>query len=90
MLDITFIHDNCRLKFPELESLVNQPIDYAAVVKKIGNKIDLTLVDLEGLLPSAMIMVVSVIASTTSGRPLLEETLEKTIDACNLALPLES
>ncbi|KAF6161971.1 hypothetical protein GIB67_020027 [Kingdonia uniflora] len=35
-------------------------------------------------------MVVSVIASTTNGRPLSEETLDKTIDACNRVLALDS
>ncbi|XP_031492497.1 U4/U6 small nuclear ribonucleoprotein Prp31 homolog [Nymphaea colorata] len=85
-----FIRDNYRLKFPELESLVHHPIDYARVVKKIGNEMDLTLVDLEGLLPSAIIMVVSVTASTTSGKPLPEENLKKTIDACDRALTLDT
>lgn len=68
-----FIRDQYRLKFPELESLVNHPIDYAGVVKRIGNAMDMTLVDLEGLLPSAVIMVVSVTASTTSGKPLPQD-----------------
>lgn len=72
-----FIRDKYRLKFPELESLVHHPIDYARVVKKIGNEMDLTLVDLEGLLPSAIIMVVSVTASTTSGKPLPEDVLQR-------------
>lgn len=85
-----FIRDKYRLKFPELESLVHHPIDYARVVKKIGNETDLTLVDLEGLLPSATIMVVSVTASTTSGKPLPEEVLQKTIEACDRALELDS
>lgn len=85
-----FIRDKYRLKFPELESLVHHPIDYARVVKKIGNEVDLTLVDLEGLLPSAVIMVVSVTASTTTGKPLPEEILQKTIDACDRALALDS
>lgn len=85
-----FIRDNYRLKFPELESLVHHPIDYSRVVKKIGNEMDLTLVDLEGLLPSAIIMVISVTASTTSGKPLPEENLKKTIDACDRALALDS
>ncbi|KAL8161583.1 hypothetical protein V2J09_013072 [Rumex salicifolius] len=85
-----FIRDKYRLKFPELESLVHHPIDYARVVKKIGNETDLTLVDLEGLLPSAIIMVISVTASTTSGKPLPEEVLEKTIEACDRALTLDS
>ncbi|CAI9266691.1 unnamed protein product [Lactuca saligna] len=85
-----FIRDKYRLKFPELESLVHHPIDYARVVKKIGNEVDLTLVDLEGLLPSAIIMVVSVTASTTSGKPLPENTLQKTIEACDRALTLDA
>lgn len=84
-----FIRDKYRLKFPELESLVLHPIDYARVVKKIGNEMDLTLVDLEGLLPSATIMVVSVTASTTTGKPLSEENLQKTLDACERALALD-
>lgn len=46
--------------------------------------------NLEGLLPSAMIMVVSITASTTSGKPITEEVLEKTIDACDCALALDS
>lgn len=85
-----FIRDKYRLKFPELESLVHHPIDYARVVKKIGNEMDVTLVDLEGLLPSAIIMVVSVTASTTSGKPLPEEILQKTIEACDRALSLDT
>ena len=85
-----FIRDKYRLKFPELESLVHHPIDYARVVKKIGNETDITLVDLEGLLPSAVIMVVSVTASTTSGKPLPEDVLEKTVEACDRALALDS
>lgn len=85
-----FIRDKYRLKFPELESLVHHPIDYARVVKKIGNETDLTLVDLEGLLPSAIIMVVSVTASTTSGKPLPGDVLEKTIEACDRALTLDA
>ncbi|KAF6986064.1 hypothetical protein CFC21_013559 [Triticum aestivum] len=85
-----FIRDKYRLKFPELESLVHHPIDYARVVKKIANEVDITLVDLEGLLPSAVIMVVSVTASTTSGKPLSQENLVKTIEACDRALNLDA
>ncbi|KAI3859177.1 hypothetical protein MKW92_001226 [Papaver armeniacum] len=84
-----FIVDKYRLKFPDLKSLVNHPIDYARVVKKIGNEVDITKVDLEGLLPSAVIMVVSVAASTAPGEQLLEETLSKTMEACDRALALD-
>lgn len=41
----------CRSKFPELESLVHHPIDYAKVVQAIGNEMDVTLIDLEPILP---------------------------------------
>lgn len=50
-----FICDKYRLKFRELESLVQHPIDYARVVKVIGNEMDLTLVNLDGILPSTII-----------------------------------
>ncbi|TMX00315.1 hypothetical protein EJD97_001013 [Solanum chilense] len=85
-----FIRDMYGLKFPELDSLVNHPVDYARVVKKIGNETDLTLVDLQELLPSAIIMVVSVTASTTSGKPLPEDVLQRTLEACDRTLALDS
>lgn len=85
-----FIRDNYKLKFPELESLVNHAIDYARVVKRIGNETDLVLVDLQGLLPPGMIIAVQFMAPRTSGKPLPKDVLEKTIDACNRALDLDS
>eukprot|EP00850_Spirogloea_muscicola_P014370 SM000102S09228 [mRNA] locus=s102:369744:372146:- [translate_table: standard] len=84
-----FVRDKYRPKFPELESLVLHPVDYARVVRAIGNETDLTLVDLDGLLPSATIMVVSVTASTTSGKPLAPEALAKALAACDRALALD-
>ena len=40
-----------RSKFPELESLVHHAIDYARVVKAIANEMDVTLVNLDDILP---------------------------------------
>lgn len=85
-----FIRDKYRLKFPELESLVMHPIDYARVVKQIANEMDMTQVDLDTLLPSATIMVVSVTGSTTNGKQLSEENLQKTLDACDACLELDT
>ena len=34
----SFICDKCWLKFPELQSLVQHPLDYARVVKLLGMK----------------------------------------------------
>jgi U4/U6 small nuclear ribonucleoprotein PRP31 len=79
----TFIRDLYASKFPELESLVLNPVDYARVVKVIGNEMDMTLVNLEEVLPSATIMVVSVTGSTTSGKPLQEEELSKVVEGCD-------
>ena len=52
-----FIRDKYRAKFPELESLVLHPIDYSRLVKQIGNEMDLTLVDLGGLLPCPLLQL---------------------------------
>lgn len=38
-------------------SQVHHPIDYARVVKRIGNEMDLTLVNLDDMLPAATVMV---------------------------------
>ncbi|KAL0030988.1 hypothetical protein WJX79_007092 [Trebouxia sp. C0005] len=84
-----FMRDKYRLKFPELESLVHHPIDYARVVQAIGNEMDLTMVNLDDVLPQATIMVVSVTASTTSGQPLSSDILQKVLDAASIALQLD-
>ncbi len=51
-----FMRDKYRLKFPELESLVHHPIDYARVVKAIGNEMDITLIDLDDILPQVRVV----------------------------------
>ncbi|PSC73830.1 U4 U6 small nuclear ribonucleo Prp31-like [Micractinium conductrix] len=84
-----FLRDRYKPKFPELESLVHNPLDYARVVQMIGNEMDVTLVDLDRLLPPATVMVVTVTATTTSGKPLSEEELKKVVDACEMTLQLE-
>ena len=45
-----FIRDKYRKKFPELESLVMHPIDYARVVRAI-DRMDPTKVELDAVLP---------------------------------------
>ncbi|CAK0786916.1 hypothetical protein CVIRNUC_010130 [Coccomyxa viridis] len=85
-----FMRDKYKSKFPELESLVHHPIDYARVVKAIGNEMDITLIDtLEDILPQATVMVVSVTASTTAGQPLSDDSLHKLLAACDAALQLD-
>ncbi|KAL6542496.1 hypothetical protein OROMI_024098 [Orobanche minor] len=83
------IRDKYRSKFPELESLVHDPIDYARLVKKIGNGTDLSLVDLQGLVAPAILIAVSVTATSTGKRPLSEQELQETIDACDRVVALD-
>jgi U4/U6 small nuclear ribonucleoprotein PRP31 len=64
-------------------------VDYARVVAAIGNEEDITNVDLDGVLPSATIMVVSVTASTTAGQPLPDAEIEQVLEGCKMALALD-
>ena len=82
------IKDEYARRFPELDSLILNPLDYARVVLKLGNEIDMSEVDLTGIIPSATIMVVTVTASTTIGTPLPEPMLAKVIDSCEQVLAL--
>jgi U4/U6 small nuclear ribonucleoprotein PRP31 len=69
-------------KFPELEELLPNYMQYKNAVRIIGNEMDLTKVndELNEILTSNQIITISVAGSTTSGRPLSQEELEK-IDA---------
>ena len=71
-------------KFPELEELVPNYIQYKNTVRLIGNEMDLTKVDtkLQEILTSNQIITISVAGSTTSGRLLTESELERVDEAC--------
>lgn len=84
-----FIRSKYRLRFPELESFVHHPVEYASVVKQIGDEKDLALVPLKDLFKSTIISV-SLMASTTQGKPLPEDALRKTLKACDRVIELDS
>lgn len=84
-----YVADLYSNKFPELESLIPNKVDYIRAVKSIGNEMDLTLVDLNDILPSATVMVVSVTGSATSGKPLLPAELSSCLGGCEEVLQLE-
>jgi U4/U6 small nuclear ribonucleoprotein PRP31 len=77
-------------KFPELDSLISNRIDYIQTVKRIGNEMDMTMVELSDLLPSATVMIVSVTGSTTSGQPLSPEDLSECYKGCEEVLSLNA
>ncbi|KAG5518462.1 hypothetical protein PMAC_002857 [Pneumocystis sp. 'macacae'] len=84
-----FIRDHYALRFPELESLVINPLDYAKTVRIIGNQMDITQVNLSHFLPSATVMVITVTNATSEGVPLSPEELDVVFEACDLTLELE-
>ena len=77
-------------KFPELDSLISNKIDYIQTVKRIGNEMDMTMVELGDLLPSATVMIVSVTGSTTSGQPLSPEDLSECFKGCEEVMGLNT
>jgi U4/U6 small nuclear ribonucleoprotein PRP31 len=92
--EIALIHnfnkDLYRPRFPELEFLVHHPIDYARVVKAIGKEENISQVNLNNILPSSNIMVITVTASTTTGKPLAEDQLEKAISVSGMVIQLDT
>lgn len=84
-----FVADIYAKKFPELDSLVPNALDYVRVVKAIGNEMDMTVVDLTKLLPSAAIIGISVTGSGTSGQPLSSDDLNTCMGACDELLALD-
>eukprot|EP01105_Mastigella_eilhardi_P026317 TRINITY_DN7524_c0_g1_i1.p1 TRINITY_DN7524_c0_g1~~TRINITY_DN7524_c0_g1_i1.p1 ORF type:complete len:532 (-),score=170.64 TRINITY_DN7524_c0_g1_i1:69-1664(-) len=85
-----FMRDMYAARFPELESLVPLPIEYAKTVLRIGTETDMTRVDLADILAGPTIMGVAVSASTTRGKPLDSETYMKVIDTCNMLLRVDA
>ncbi|KAJ2017050.1 U4/U6-U5 snRNP complex subunit prp31 [Coemansia sp. RSA 922] len=83
-----FLLDHYKRRFPELETLVTSPIEYARAVKAIGSLTDITKAKLEGIMANATRMVVIVTGSTTTGRPLTSEEFVRVEDACNCLLEL--
>jgi U4/U6 small nuclear ribonucleoprotein PRP31 len=69
-------------KFPELEELLPNPVQYKNAVRIIWNELDLTKVndELNDILNSNQVITISVSGSTTSGRPLTQDELQ-TVDA---------
>ena len=84
-----FVRDKYAKRFPELDSLIPNALDYLMTVKELGNSLD-KVKNNENLqfLTQATIMVVSVTASTTQGQQLSEEELNFITDACNIAIEI--
>ena len=80
-----YLRDLYAKRFPELESLIPNALDYIRTVELLGNDLEAMKVDLTDVLPPATKMVVSVTASTTQGEKLEEEELGNLVEACGMA-----
>lgn len=71
-----------------MEHQVLHPLDYARVIQKLGNDIERSNL-LEGILPQANIMTISMSASSSTGLELSESELTEVYDQCRVALELD-
>ncbi|KAI9713971.1 MAG: U4/U6-U5 snRNP complex subunit prp31 [Bogoriella megaspora] len=97
-----FIRDHYSIRFPELETLITNPIDYAKTVAIIGNgpmdevkklsdsEKNSVGQSLRSVLDGPSLMVVTVEASTTRGRDLSDAELQTVRRACEMNLKLEN
>ena len=83
------IGDLYQDKFPELESLVINPLEYVKCVKKIKNEMDLNKIELDSILPKRTVVAVLLAASSTNGKPLVHDKLEKVLKACDAVEQLD-
>ena len=96
-----FIRDHYSTRFPQLETLVSNPLDYAKTVAIIKNgplediksiaasSDNIVKAPLRSILDGPTMMVVTVEATTSEGQPLTEAELETTLRACEMVLQLD-
>ncbi|KIW18561.1 hypothetical protein PV08_02849 [Exophiala spinifera] len=96
-----FIRDHYSTRFPELETLVQNPLDYAKTVaiirngpleniKALADSTDnLVKATLRSVLDGPTLMVVTVEGTTTKGQPLSDAELETTLRACQMVIELD-
>jgi U4/U6 small nuclear ribonucleoprotein PRP31 len=84
-----YIRDIYLPKFPELENLILNPLEYVRVVMLIKNETDMNRVDLTSVLTQHTIMAVTLAGSSTTGKTLQEKDLNRALEACELILKLD-
>nr|WCZ58383.1 U4/U6 small nuclear ribonucleoprotein Prp31 [Paratrimastix eleionoma] len=77
-------------RFPELDQIVMTPLDYVQVVKAIGNHVDMSNVNLQGILPPNIILTVEMTASMSLNRVLPEDIMSEVMKGCDEVLALEN
>ena len=83
-----YCRDNYSKRFPELDSLVTNALEYIQTVQALGNDLDSNKIDNLDFLPPATRMVVSVTAATTQGVKIGKEELDNVNEACQMNMDL--
>ncbi|KAK4128331.1 Nop domain-containing protein [Parathielavia appendiculata] len=98
-----FIRDHYSVRFPELETLITNPLEYAKVVAILGNgpmdsesvkalttSTDNPLgVSLKSVLDGPSLMIVTVEATTSKGQAMPPDQLQRVIQACDMVIALD-
>jgi U4/U6 small nuclear ribonucleoprotein PRP31 len=87
---LTYIKEIYSKRFPELEELVPNKVEYVQCAQRIGNETDMSKVKLSDILPSNTIMVINVTGTMTSGVPLATDSLAQFDAACAEMLALHT
>ena len=86
-----FAKDKYSARFPELEEIVVQPLDYLITARELGNTGLMNAKDnktLQSFMSQATIMVLSVTASITKGIEIGKGELDLVSESCDIALQL--
>ncbi|EEP78582.1 conserved hypothetical protein [Uncinocarpus reesii 1704] len=96
-----FLRDHYSTKFPELETLITNPLDYAKTVAILGNgplndikslassTDNLVGTNLRSVLDGPLLMVVAVEGTTSRGKDLSDSELQTVLGACEMMLSLD-
>ncbi|KAK1769472.1 hypothetical protein QBC33DRAFT_321319 [Phialemonium atrogriseum] len=98
-----FIRDHYGTRFPALESLITNPVEFAKVVAILGNgpldaeniKLKQNSTDnplgvtLKSVLDGPSLMIVTVEATISKGRELSQDELDRVIRACEMVISLD-
>ncbi|KAK9475802.1 hypothetical protein V1514DRAFT_370235 [Lipomyces japonicus] len=88
-----YIKEKYYPRFPELESLILNPVDYSKAVEIIANDVKSVTLKSKALsefLQAATVMVITVSSSTSSGRDLSATELGLVQESCHILLYLDS
>ncbi|KAK0612949.1 hypothetical protein B0T17DRAFT_593193 [Bombardia bombarda] len=98
-----FIRDHYSVRFPELETLITNPLEFAKVVAILGNgpldsenvkSLQLSTdnplgVTLKSVLDGPSLMIVTVEATTSKGQAMPQDELERVVQACKIVIDLD-